>query len=71
MFSAAPMTATTGTGRPSFAIAPTASSTTAPPDMSNFISAIRARDLIEMPPESKVTALPTRPSTGPAASAGL
>ena len=69
-FSVAPITVTTRTGRPSRAIAPVASSTTAPPDMSNFISLIFAPGLSEMPPESNVTALPTRPSTGPAGSGG-
>ena len=38
------------------------------PDMSNFISLIFAPGLIEMPPESNVTPLPTKPSTGPATS---
>ena len=33
--------------------------------MSNFISCIFAAGLIEIPPESKVTALPTKPSSGP------
>ena len=66
----APITATTGTGSPSRAIAPVASSTAAPPDMSNFISLIFMPGLSEMPPESNVTALPTRPSTGPVASCG-
>ena len=61
---------TTRTGSPSRAIAPVASSTAAPPDMSNFISLIFAPGLIEMPPESNVTALPTSPSSGPATSAG-
>ena len=70
MFSVAPITPATRTGRPSAAIAPTASSTAAPPDMSNFISCIFAAGLIEMPPESKVTALPTKPSSGPVTSAG-
>ena len=65
MFSVAPTTPITRTGSPSRAIAPTAATTAAPPDMSNFISCIFAAGLIEMPPVSKVTALPTRPSTGP------
>ena len=39
--------------------------TAAPPDMSNFISAIFAPGFSEMPPLSKVTALPTKPSFGP------
>ena len=69
-FSVAPTTPVTRTGRPSAAIAPTASSTAAPPDMSNFISCIFAAGLIEMPPESNVTALPTNPRCGPIASDG-
>jgi hypothetical protein len=69
MFSVAPTTPMTRTGRLSRAIAPTASMTAAPPDMSNFISAILAAGLIEMPPVSNVTALPIRPSTDPLASA--
>ena len=69
-FSVAPITPATRTGSPSAAIAPTASSTAAPPDMSNFISCIFAAGLIEIPPESNVTALPTKPSSGPVTSAG-
>ncbi len=38
--------------------------TAAPPDMSNFISAIFAPGFSEMPPLSNVTALPTKPSIG-------
>ena len=68
MFSVAPTTPITRTGSPSRAIAPTAWTTAAPPDMSNFISCIFAAGLIEMPPLSNVTALPTSPSTGPDAS---
>ncbi len=68
MFSVAPTTATIRTGSFSVAIARIAPSTAAPPDMSNFISNILLADLIEMPPVSNVTALPTRPSTGPCAS---
>ena len=70
MFSVAPTTPATRTGSPSAAIAPIDSTTAAPPDMSNFISCIFAAGLIEMPPESKVTALPTKPSSGPATSGG-
>ena len=47
MFSVAPITPTSRTGSPSSAIAPIASSTAAPPHMSNFISCIRAAGLIE------------------------
>ena len=68
-FSVAPTTPTSLTGRPRRAIAPIASITAAPPDMSNFISDIFAPGFSEMPPLSNVTALPTRPSTGPRASA--
>ena len=67
-FSVAPTTPITRTGRRRRAIAPSASSTAAPPDMSYFISAMPAPGLIEMPPESNVTALPTKPRHGPAAS---
>ena len=63
-FSVAPMTATSFTGSRSCAIAATASTTAAPPDMSNFISAIFAPGFSEMPPLSNVTALPTKPSNG-------
>ncbi len=66
-FSVAPTTAISFTASPRLAIAPTASTTAAPPDMSNFISAIFAPGFSEMPPLSKVTALPTKPSTGPVA----
>ena len=59
MFSVEGTTAVRVTGRPSRAIASVASSTAAPPDMSNFISCILAEGLIEIPPVSKVTALPT------------
>ena len=51
-------------------MASTAPSTAAPPDMSNFISAIFPAGLMEIPPVSKVTALPTRPRTGPTAPGG-
>ena len=44
-FSVAPITLTTRTGSPSRAIAAVASSTAAPPDMSNFISLIFAAGL--------------------------
>ena len=44
-----------------------ASITAAPPDMSNFISCIFPAGLIEIPPVSKVTALPTSRGAGPAA----
>ena len=47
MFSVAPITETSRTGSPSSAIAAVASSTAAPPHMSNFISCIRAAGLIE------------------------
>ena len=63
MFSVAGTTVSTFTGSPSRAIAAVASIATHPPDLSNFISCIFAAGFIEMPPVSKVTALPTRPST--------
>ena len=47
MFSVAPITATNRSGSPSSTIAAVASSTAAPPPMSNFISCIRAGGLIE------------------------
>ncbi len=50
-------------GRPSSAIAPVASITAAPPAMSPFMSSMCRAGLSEMPPVSKVIALPTRPST--------
>ena len=52
------------TGSCSRATAATASITAAPPDMSNFISAIFAPGFSEIPPLSKVTALPTKASSG-------
>ena len=64
-FSVAPTTATTFSGRRRRAIAASASMTAAPPDMSNFISAILAPGFSDMPPLSNVTALPTNPSAGP------
>ncbi len=65
MFSVAGTTAVICAGRPSVAIASIASITAAPPDMSNFISCIFAEGLIEIPPVSNVTALPTKPRCGP------
>ena len=65
MFSVEGMTATTSSPSPSSAIAATASRTAAPPDMSIFISCMPFEGLIEIPPLSKVTALPTRPRTSP------
>ncbi len=65
MFSVEGTTAISSIGRPSSAIAATASSTAAPPDMSNFISCIPAPGFSEIPPVSKVTPLPTRPRVGP------
>ncbi len=65
MFSVAGSTAIRSIGTSSSAIAAIASSTAAPPDMSIFISCIPAEGLIEMPPVSKVTDLPTRPSFSP------
>ena len=65
MFSVAGTTAVIVTGSPSSAMAFIDSSTAAPPDMSNFISLILPLGLIEIPPVSKVTALPTKPRCGP------
>ena len=66
MFSVVGTTATISTGSPSSAIAATASSTAAAPDMSIFISCIPAPGLSEMPPVSKVTPLPTKATGAPA-----
>ena len=65
MFSVDGTTAVTCAGSPSVAIASMASITAAPPDMSNFISCIFPAGLIEIPPVSKVTALPTSERCGP------
>ncbi|MND06671.1 hypothetical protein D3C83_281770 [compost metagenome] len=65
MFSVEGMTATRSTASSSSAIAVTASSTAAAPDMSIFISCMPEEGLIEMPPVSKVTPLPTSPRVGP------
>ena len=65
MFSVAGIAATRSSSSPSSAIAAKASSTAAPPDMSIFISCMPAEGLIEIPPLSKVTALPTSPTRGP------
>ena len=67
MFSVAGMQATTLPGSSSSAIAAIVSSTAAPPDMSIFISSILAEGLMEIPPVSKVTALPTSPIVSPPA----
>ena len=64
MFSVAPTTATARSGSPRRATAPSASRTAAPPDMSNFMPAMDPAGLIDSPPLSKVTALPTSPSSG-------
>ena len=47
-----------------------AAATAAPPDMSSFMRSMPSAGLIEMPPESNVTPLPTRPSTGVVGAAG-
>ena len=67
MFSVAGTMLSRLTGNPSRAIAAVASITAAPPDMSIFISCILPEGLIEIPPVSKVTALPTSASPGAAA----
>ena len=64
MFSVEGMTAMTlmeGFRRARARMAP---SMAAPPAISNFIFSISFEGLMEMPPVSKVMALPTRPSTG-------
>ena len=63
MFSVAGTTASTSPGTSISAIRPMAAMTAAPPAMSIFISSIPAEGLMEIPPLSKVTPLPTRPST--------
>src|SRR5208337_53090 len=55
------MTLTLGFRAASARITP---SMVAPPAMSYFIFSIPSAGLMEMPPVSKVTALPTRPMTG-------
>ena len=65
MFSVEGISEIMSSSSPSSTIAAVASSTAAPPDMSIFISCMRPAGLIEIPPVSKVTALPTRPSAGP------
>ena len=58
-----------GTGSSSVAIAHDGPSTAMPPDLSKIISPIFSAGLIEIPPVSKVMALPTT-SSGPVTSAG-
>ena len=58
------MTAITLIAGFSCASARIAPSMAAPPAMSNFIFSISLAGLMEMPPVSKVMALPTKPSTG-------
>ncbi len=70
MFSAAAITAIVRTGRRSSATAAIPSSTAAPPAMSPFMSCIRSGGFNETPPESKVIALPTSPSTTSATASG-
>ena len=62
MFSVAPTTPSTLTGARSSASAAIASITAAPPHMSNFIPIIPFAGLIDRPPLSNVTALPTSAS---------
>src|SRR5829696_6936279 len=63
-FSVAGTSATTSSGRSMAPIASIAPSTAAPPLMSNFMSSMPAEGFMEIPPESKVTALPTRTTGG-------
>ena len=67
MFSTDGMTPITLPGAPVLAMAWKAPSTAAPPHMSYFILSMFSAGLIEMPPVSNVTALPTSASTGPTA----
>ena len=60
MFSAAPMMPMTFNGNFNSAMAFMAPRTAQPPHLSNFISSILSDGLMEMPPESKVRALPTK-----------
>ena len=66
MFSTAGTMPITRTGGASSPIARMAPTTAAPPDMSCFMRPMPSDGLIEMPPVSNVTPLPTSPSTGPA-----
>ena len=61
MFSAVGTTPTTRIGALSSAMARSAAITAAPPAMSYFIFSMPSAGLIEMPPVSNVTPLPTRP----------
>jgi len=61
MFSTQGMKAVTASGGFNWAMARMAPSTAAPPHISYFILSMSAEGLIEMPPVSKVTPLPTRP----------
>ena len=70
MFSTAATTPTTRIGASSRLSARIAVITAAPPAMSSFIRSIISAGLIEMPPVSNVTPLPTSPSTGPPVTPG-
>ncbi len=61
MFSAMAMTASTATLGLRAAMAFMAPSTAAEPAMSLFMAPMPSAGLMEMPPESKVSPLPTRP----------
>ena len=63
MFSTSGTTPTTVTSGLSAAMAFIAATTAAPPDMSVFMRCMRSEGLMEMPPVSNVTPLPTRPRT--------
>jgi hypothetical protein len=63
MFSAAGTTAMTRIGAFSKAMARSAATTVAAPAMSSFMRSMPSAGLMEMPPVSNVTPLPTRPST--------
>ena len=70
MFSAIGTMPRTRRGTPSAPIARIAPTTAAPPAMSLFIHSMPAAGLIEIPPVSKVTPLPTSASTGSAGASG-
>jgi len=64
MFSTSPISPMTCTGSFRRAMAIVVASTVAAPAMSHFIVSIPSVGLIESPPLSNVTPLPTRASTG-------
>ena len=69
MFSTAGINAVTGMAGFNCAMARMAPIMAAPPDISYFIFSMPSAGLMEMPPVSKVTPLPTRPKCTDAAGA--